>query len=128
MLDLYAEITTFADGDMRGDFVAASRAYREISDIGTRAGWDVVRIAQNKDGDRWRALLTRPPAGVEESRAVILDRCRILVPPPPSIEVVSRGRIRDSALASLLGPSSREIYVPAAPSTAEEEPPSAPSA
>ena len=72
----YTELATFTEGELHGEFAAASRFYREVNVIGRKAEWDLDRIVRNKDGDRWRALMTGMPTGVEESRLAVRDRCR----------------------------------------------------
>jgi hypothetical protein len=53
VLALYAEAVTFTEGDLRGDLVAASRAYKEIDDIGTKADWDVC---SDRPEPGWRSV------------------------------------------------------------------------
>ena len=115
MQDFYTEAASFTDGDIHGEFVAASRFYKEVNDIATKADWDIERIVRNGDGARWKALLTGTPTGVEESRNDIRVRCRANLPAPPSIEVDGSGRIRDPVLAKLLAPIDKEIHRPAPP-------------
>jgi len=124
MQDFYTEAASFTDGDIHGDFVAASRFYKEVNDIATKADWDVDRIVRANDGPRWRALLTGVPTGVEESRNDVLVRCRANLPAPPAIEVDRSGRIRDPALAKLLAPVDREIH--RAPPEPEPDPTATP--
>ena len=112
MQDFYAEVASFTQGDLRGEFSAASRYYREVNEIAVKAKWDVDAIVRNNDGARWRALLTGTPTGVEESREVVRERCRVHLAPPPFIEVYGRGRISDPRLAKLLEPVDREIHRP----------------
>jgi len=120
MADFFTEAATFTDGDLHGDFVAASRYYREVNDIARKADWDIDRIVRNNDGPRWRALLTGIPTGVEESRNDLRVTCRANLPPPPSIEVDRSGRILDPELAKLLAPPDKEIHRP--PPEPEAEP------
>jgi hypothetical protein len=119
----YGELATFTDGELRGDFAAAGRFYKEVDDIGRKGQWDLDRIVRNRDGDRWRALMTGMPTGVQESRVAVRDRCRIEPPEPPSIEIDARGRIVDPLIAKLLAPAEREIYRPPPPPPEETEPP-----
>ena len=109
MQDFYTEAASFTDGDIHGEFVAASRFYKEVNDIATKANWDIDRIVRANEGSRWKALLTGTPTGVEESRNDIRLRCRANLPAPPSIEVDGSGRIRDPLLAKLLAPIDKEI-------------------
>ena len=120
MADFFTEAATFTDGDLHGDFVAASRYYREVNDIARKADWDIDRIVRNNDGPRWRALLTGTPTGVEESRNDLRVTCRANLPAPPSIEVDRSGRIIDPELAKLLAPPDKEIH--RAPPEPEPEP------
>ena len=119
----YADVATFTEGELHGDFDAASRFYKEVNEIGRKADWDLDRIVRNKDGDRWRALMTGTPTGVEESRQAIRDRCRLEPPAPPSIPTDGRGHILDQHVARLLAPAEREIYRPPPPPPEEEAPP-----
>ncbi|MEO8697357.1 MAG: hypothetical protein ABI658_27895 [Acidimicrobiales bacterium] len=123
MQGFYTEAASFTEGDLRGDLIAAARFYTEVNDIARKADWDVDRIVADKDGDRWRALLTGTPTGVEESRRQVREDCRTNLPEPPFIELDWSGRIRDSRLARLLEPVNREIYAPPAepdPAPADE--------
>jgi hypothetical protein len=120
MGEFFTEAATFTEGDLRGDFLAASRYYREVNDIARKADWDIDRIVRNNDGPRWRALLTGIPTGVEESRNDLRVTCRANLPPPPSIEVDRSGRILDPELAKLLAPPDKEIHRP--PPEPEAEP------
>jgi hypothetical protein len=119
----YTDLATFTDGELHGDFLAASRFYREVDDIGRKADRDLDRIVRNNDGDRWRALMTGVPTGVQESRHVIRDRCRVEPPEPPSIATDARGRILDPLIATKLAPAEREIVRPPPPPPAETAPP-----
>ena len=110
MQDFYTEASTFTEGDLRGDLVAAGRFYTEVNDIATKAGWDVARIVGDNDGARWKALLTGTPTGVQEARQDVRDLCRADLPDPPSIEVDGAGRIRDPQLAKLLAQPDKELY------------------
>jgi hypothetical protein len=118
----YTDLATFTDGELHGDFLAASRFYKEVNDIGRKAEWDLDRIVRNNDGDRWRALMTGMPTGVQESRHVIRDRCRIEPPEPPSIATDARGRILDPLIAQKLAAPEREILRPPPPPPEETEP------
>jgi hypothetical protein len=117
MRDFYTEAASFTDGDLRGDLSAAARFYKEVSDIGAKANWDVDRIVRNNDGARWKALLTGTPTGVAEARAAIAARCRIALPDPPAIEVDSTGQIRDPRVAKLLDVPDKELPQSAIAST-----------
>jgi len=121
MQGFYTEAATFTDGDLRGDLTAASRFYKEVSDIAVKANWDVDRIVRNNDGVRWKALLTGTPTGVQEARKDIRDLCRVNLPDPPSIEVDGAGLIRDPRLAKLLEQVDKELPESAtAPSTTRQ--------
>ena len=120
MADFFTKAATFTEGDLRGDFVAASRYYREVNDIARKADWDIDRIVRNNDGPRWRALLTGIPTGVEESRNDLRVTCRANPPAAPSIEVDRSGRILDPVLAKLLASVDKEIHRP--PPEPEPEP------
>ena len=109
MQTFYTEAATFTDGDLRGDFTAAARFYKEVNDIAVKANWDVDRIVRNNDGVRWKALLTGTPTGVPDARQAIRDRCRVNFPDPPTIEVDSAGFIRDPRLAKLLEQVDKEL-------------------
>jgi hypothetical protein len=117
MQTFYTEAATFTDGDLRGDFTAAARFYKEVNDIAVKANWDVDRIVRNNEGGRWKALLTGTPTGVPESRQSVRDRCRINLPDPPVIEVDSAGFIRDPRLAKLLEQVDKELPLSARAST-----------
>ena len=116
----YTEAATFTEGDVQGDFIAASRFYKDVNDIAIKANWDVDRIVRNNDGVRWKALLTGTATGVQESRKDVRDLCRVNLPDPPSIEVDSAGYIRDPRLARLLELVDKELpgNVPPPPTTA----------
>jgi hypothetical protein len=109
MQDFYTEASTFTEGDLRGDLLAAARFYKEVNDIAVKANWDVDRIVRNNEGARWKALLTGTPTGVDEARAAIAARCRITLPDPPVIELDSTGQIRDQRLAKLLEQPDKEL-------------------
>ena len=117
MQNFYTEAATFTDGDLRGDLTAAARFYKEVNDIAVKANWDFDRIVRNNDGARWKALLTGTPTGVPEARQDVLDRCRINLADPPSIEVDSAGLIRDPRLAKLLEQVDKELPESATAST-----------
>jgi hypothetical protein len=110
MQNFYTEASTFTEGDLHGDLIAASRFYTEVNDIATKAGWDVARIVADNDGARWKALMTGTPTGVQEARQDVRDLCRANLPDPPSIEVDGAGRIRDPQLARLLAQPDKELY------------------
>ena len=120
MQAFYTEAATFTEGDVRGDFIAAGRFYKEVNDIAVKANWDVDRIVRNNDGVRWKALLTGTPTGVQESKKDVRDVCRVTLPEPPVIEVDGAGYIRDPRLAKLLEPVDKELpgAPPAPPATA----------
>jgi hypothetical protein len=128
MQDFYTEVATFTEGDVQGDFIAASRFYTEVNNIGAKANWDVNRIVSNNDGARWRALMIGTPTGVQESRQAVRDLCRTNLPDPPSIEVDYAGRITDPILARLLAPADKEIiHLAPPPETAPDQPAANPS-
>jgi hypothetical protein len=117
MQEFYTEASTFTDGELRGDLLAAARFYKEVNDVAVKANWDIDRIVRNNDGARWKALLTGNPTGVGEARAAIANRCRVTLPDPPSIELDSAGYIRDPRLARLLEQPDKELPQSAMAST-----------
>ena len=119
MEGFYGEAALFTEGDLHGNIDAARRYYTQLNDIGGRGNWDVARIVNNKDGDRWRALIISAPPGVEESRSAVRDLCRVELPPAPLVALNSDGSIADPALRRLLDPLDRELPPAAAAGTTQ---------
>jgi len=105
----YTEAATFTEGVLHADLAAAERYYKTLNEIGNKGKWDVKQIVRNKQGDRWRQLITSPPPGVDGARNAVQQICRIRLIPPPLVQIDADGLIADPALRALLEPKDIEI-------------------
>lgn len=105
----YIEAASFTEGTLHADLAAAERYYKALNEIGTKGKWDVRQIVKNKQGDRWRQLITVPPPGVDGARNAVQQICRIRLIPPPLVALNADGLIADPALRALLEPKDIEI-------------------
>lgn len=109
MLAFYTEAASFTEGELHADLAAAERYYKTLVEIGSKGNWDVRQIVKNKQGDRWRQLVTAPPPGVDGARSSVQQICRIRLIPPPLVAVNADGLIADPALRALLEPKDIEL-------------------
>ncbi len=78
-LGFYSAASALRLGLIDADFDASSDYLADLIDVADRYAWDVAVIAQSNVADRWTALTTQPPVGVENSLDYIEETCGIAI-------------------------------------------------
>jgi hypothetical protein len=109
----YEEARTLVSGPLRAEYEAAAQYFAEYNAIGEPHDYDLFRILQAGEGDRWAQLILRPPLGVEEVRASVAFACDVRLPPPPTVTTTTTTPPRTTAPPATAAPAPATTEAPA---------------
>lgn len=78
-LNFYTTAATLRLGPVDADFDAMASYHDEVVNFGEEHDWDIDEIEASATGDRWQALTTRVPIGVQETLDYTLDTCDVSI-------------------------------------------------
>jgi hypothetical protein len=75
------------DPATRAEYEAAWNFYKSYNDIGEPANYDLFTIVAQGNGERWRALISRPGLGVDATVANVGFLCGVKLPTLPVVKL-----------------------------------------
>jgi len=78
----WADVFDVASPDVRVELAAVVNFYERYVEVGEPFGYDTEAIIEDGDKERWEQLVTRPPAALEENRALVAFLCGAELPEP----------------------------------------------
>lgn len=79
--DFYSAASTLRLGLIDADFDAATDYLGDFIAVAETYGWNPAEITASNLNDRWTALTTQPPVGVENSLGYVDEQCGIRIGP-----------------------------------------------